>query len=174
MDKIAQSAPVSKATLYKYFSSKNDLLATVLDELCGSLWQSMEGVPIDSESVEHNLTKIASAFVDLIFSNEGLAIYRLIVAECNNFPELGKLVYETGPKSALSQLEQYLNSINQREQINIKDPGFAADSFFSLLKCDLHFQCLLGVKAVPSVEEKKDLINQVVAIFIQVFLYDHH
>ena len=174
MDKIAQSAPVSKATLYKYFDSKNDLLAAVVDELCGSLWQSMEGVPIDSESVEHNLKKIASAFVDLIFSAEGIAIYRLIVAECNDFPELGKLVYETGPKIALSQLEQYLHSINQRDQVNIKDPGFAADSFFSLLKCDLHFQCLLGIKAPPSAREKKALINQVVSFYMQGFLYDHH
>ena len=174
MDKIAQSAPVSKATLYKYFDSKNDLLAAVIDELCGSLWQTMEDVPVDSENVEHNLKKIASAFVNLIFSNEGLAIYRLIVAECYDFPELGKLVYETGPKSALSQLEQYLNTINQRDQLNIIDLTFAADSFFSLLKGDLHFQCLLGIKKPPSNEEKKVLINQVVAIYMQGFLYGHH
>ena len=173
MDKVAQSAPVSKATLYKYFASKNDLLAAVIDELCGSLWQTMEDVPNDSESVEHNLKKIASAFVDLIFSNEGLAIYRLIVAECYDFPELSKLVYKTGPKIALSRLEQYLHSINQRDQVNIKDPGFAADSFFSLLKCDLHFQCLLGIKAPPSASEKKTIINQVVAIYMQGFLYAH-
>jgi TetR/AcrR family transcriptional repressor of mexJK operon len=167
MDKIAQSAPVSKATLYKYFASKNDLLATVIDELCGSLWQTMEDAPIDSESVEYNLQKIASAFVDLIFSKEGLAIYRLVVAECYDFPELGKLVYETGPKSALSQLEQYLQEINQRDQINIADLTIAADSFFSLLKGDLHFQCLLGIKAPPSTEEKMTLINQAVAFYIQ-------
>ena len=174
MDKVAQSAPVSKATLYKYFDSKNDLLAAVIDELCGSLWQTMEDVPIDSESVEHNLKKIASAFVNLIFSKEGLAIYRLVVAECYDFPELGKLVYETGPKSALSQLEQYLNTINKRDQVNITDLTFTADSFFSLLKGDLHFQCLLGIKAPPSVVEKKALINQVVAFYMQGFLYDHH
>lgn len=173
MDKVAQSAPVSKATLYKYFSSKNDLLAAVIDDLCGSLWQTLEDIPIDSESVEHNLKKIASAFVDLIFSKEGLAIYRLVVAECYDFPELGKLVYETGPKSALSQLEQYLNSINQRDQLNIIDPAVVADSFFSLLKGDLHFQCLLGIKAPPSGEEKKALINQVVATYLQGFLYGH-
>lgn len=173
MDKVAQSAPVSKATLYKYFDSKNDLLAAVINELCGSLWQTMEDVPIGSESVEHNLKKIASAFVDLIFSTEGLAIYRLVVSECYDFPELGKLVYETGPKSALTQLEQYLNEINQRDQVNITDPAFTADSFFSLLKGDLHFQCLLGIKAPPSAGEKKDLINQVVAIYMQGFLYAH-
>jgi TetR/AcrR family transcriptional repressor of mexJK operon len=109
----------------------------------------------------------------LIFSKEGLAIYRLVVAECYDFPELGKLVYETGPKSALSQLEQYLNSINQRDQLNIIDPAVVADSFFSLLKGDSHFQCLLGIKAPPSGEEKKALINQVVATYLQGFLYGH-
>ncbi|NOR81788.1 MAG: TetR family transcriptional regulator, partial [Methyloprofundus sp.] len=170
-DKVAQSAPVSKATLYKYFASKNDLLAAVIDELCGFLWQTMEDAPIDSESIEYNLKQIATAFVDLIFSKEGLAIYRLVVAECYDFPELGKLVHETGSKSALSQLEQYLNKINQCDQVNMTDLTFAADSFFSLLKGDLHFQCLLGIKAPPSVEEKRVLINQVVTFYIQGFLY---
>jgi len=174
MEKVAQSAPVSKATLYKYFDSKNALLAAVLDEFCGSLWHSMEAVPRNTESVKYNLTKIASTFVDLLYSSEGLALYRLVIAECNNHPKLGALVYETVPKYALTQLEQYLQTLTDSKHVNIKDTHFAADAFFSLLKCDLHFQCLLGISPPPSSEEKQTLINQVVAIYIQGFLYDQH
>ena len=66
MDKVAQAAPVSKATLYKYFSSKDFLLAAVIDDLCGDLWQTMHAVSMDSTDVEQNLKKIATAFVDLL------------------------------------------------------------------------------------------------------------
>lgn len=44
MDKIAQAAPVSKATLYKYFASKSDLLAAVIKELCAVLLQTIDSV----------------------------------------------------------------------------------------------------------------------------------
>ncbi|HHA18096.1 MAG TPA: TetR/AcrR family transcriptional regulator, partial [Methylophaga sp.] len=154
MDKVAQAAPVSKATLYKYFSSKDYLLAAVIDELCADLWQTMDEVSMDS-SIENNLKKIATAFVDFIFSEQGLAIYRLVVAECNDFPELGELVYKTGPKTALSQLERYLAEINQQDQMRVTDISFAAGSFFSLLKGELHLQCLLGIKPLPSAIEKE-------------------
>jgi len=170
MDKIAQSAPVSKATLYKYFDSKNDLLVAVINEMCLSLLQTIESIPDDSENIEHNLKNIASAFVDLIFSEEGLAIYRLVVAECNEFPELAKLVHETGPKIALCQLEQYLNTLNHTNNIHITDITFAADAFFSLLKGDLHFQCLLGIAPLPSDREKQRITDKAVTNYMQGFL----
>ncbi len=169
MDKVAQAAPVSKATLYKYFSSKDYLLAAVIDELCTDLWQTMGEVSMDS-SIEDNLKKIATAFVDFIFSEQGLALYRLVVSECDEFPELGELVYKTGPKTALSQLEHYLAEINQQDHVTITDITFAADSFFSLLKGEQHFQCLLGIKSLPSAVEKERHIHQVVAFFLQGWL----
>ena len=86
MDKIAQAAPVSKATLYKYFASKSDLLAAVINELCAVLLQTIDDVSVESESVEDNLKKIAAGFVDLIFAEEALAIYRLVISECHAFP----------------------------------------------------------------------------------------
>ena len=173
MDKIAQAAPVSKATLYKYFDSKNALFTAVIDELCDSLFQTMDEALLDSGSVENNLTNIATAFVDLIFTEEALAIYRLVISECRDFPELGRLLYEGAPKDLLSQLEHYLININKLDHINIVSPAFAADAFLSLLKGELHFQCLLGIKAPPSVEEKKTHINQVVAFYSQGFIYAH-
>ena len=170
MDKVAQAAPVSKATLYKYFSSKDFLLAAVIDDLCGDLWQTMHAVSMNSTDVEQNLKKIATAFVNLLFSEQGLAIYRLVVSECYESPELGELVYKTGPKSVLSQLERYLTEINQQDQVTITGITFAADSFFSLLKGELHFQCLLGIKPLPSAIEKERHINKVVAFFLHGWL----
>ncbi len=173
MDKIAQAAPVSKATLYKYFASKSDLLAAVINELCAALLQTIDDVSVESESVEDNLKKIATGFIDLIFAEESLAIYRLVISECRVFPELGQLFYQSGPQAVMTLLERYLEKINQYEQVNIPDTAFAADAFFSLLKGDLHFQCLLGTKVAPSAIQKTEHINKVVGFYMQGFLYAH-
>jgi TetR/AcrR family transcriptional repressor of mexJK operon len=170
MDKIAQTAPVSKATLYRYFSSKDYLLVAVIDELCANLWQTIDEIFIDTSSIETNLKKIASAFMDLIFSKQGIGIYRLVVAECHNFPKLGQLVYQTAPKNMLSQLEKYLTKIDQQNDVKITNINFAAEAFFSLLKGELHFQCLLEISPLPSETEKKKHINQVVTFFMQGWL----
>jgi len=165
MEKVAQAAPVSKATLYKYFDSKDALLVAVIDELNSDLWKTLDDFPVSS-SVEKILQKIATVFVDLIFSDQGIAFYRLIIADNQSHPELGRLVYKTGPEKILSQLAGYLRQIS-RQPI---DATFAANSFFSLLKGEYHFQCLLGVKPLPSAAEKEKHVNQTVAFFIQGWL----
>jgi TetR/AcrR family transcriptional repressor of mexJK operon len=152
MEKIAAAAPVSKATLYNHFSSKNELLAAVVGELCASLLQTMT-LSEDDDAVQ-TLQKIAAAFIELLYSSDGLAIYRLVIAESHEFPELGQMVYDNGAKLALTQLESYLQQLQNSGCYNIPDTRFAADAFFSLLKGDLHFRCLLGIQAAPTEQEK--------------------
>lgn len=167
MEKIAQAAPVSKATLYNHFDSKNALFAAVIAERCESLLQTMSQVTVESGGVESNLTKIAISAVELIFSEEALAIYRLVVAESPDFPELGQLFYQSGPQTVLTQLEDYFRQLNSEGRFNIADPVFAADAFFSMLKGDLHLRCLLTKNLRPSADEKKHLVSQVINFYMR-------
>ncbi len=171
MEKIAQAAPVSKATLYNHFDSKNALFAAVIAERCASLLQTMSQVTVKSDSVESNLTKIASAAVELIFSEEALAIYRLVVAESPDFPELGQLFYQSGPQTVLIQLEDYFRQLNAEDSFNIADPVFAADAFFSMLKGDLHLRCLLTETLRPCADQKNHLVAQVIAFYMRGILH---
>ena len=165
MDKIAQAAPVSKATLYNHFENKNALLAGVVSRLCESLFQTMALISIDSDTVEDTLKKIARSYVDLIYSEEALDFYRLVIAESREFPELSQLVYESGPQPALKQLEDYLQRLNASSRFKCDDLAFSADVFFSLLEGDLYMKCLLGVKPSPTAAEKHKFVNQVVAFY---------
>ncbi|MDP1666990.1 MAG: TetR/AcrR family transcriptional regulator [Methylobacter sp.] len=171
MEKIAQAAPVSKATLYNHFDSKNALLAAVISDLCESLLQTMTQATIESDDVENNLTQIATSAVDLIYAEDALAIYRLVVAESPDFPELGQLFYQSGPQTVLTQLEDYFRRLNADGRYHIADPVFAADAFFSMLKGDLHLRCLLTKTLRPSADEKKQLISKVIAFYMRGMLH---
>ncbi|MCF7966722.1 MAG: TetR/AcrR family transcriptional regulator [Methylobacter tundripaludum] len=171
MEKIAQAAPVSKATLYNHFDSKSALLSAVISDRCKSLLQTMTQVTIEPDDVENNLTQIATSAVDLIFSEDALAIYRLVVAESPDFPELGQLFYQSGPQAGLTQLENYFRRLNATGDFSIIDPVFAADAFFSMLKGDLHLRCLLSKTLRPSADEKKRLISQVIAFYMRGILH---
>jgi TetR/AcrR family transcriptional repressor of mexJK operon len=171
MDKIAQAAPVSKATLYNHFDSKPALLAAVVSALCTALLRTMTEAVTESDDVENNLKKIATSFMDLLFAEDGLAIYRLVIAESHDFPELGQLVYESGPLPALNWLENYLQRLNAGGRFNIADPTFAANAFFNLLKGDLYLPCLLAIKPLPSTDEKNRVINQVIPFYMRGILH---
>lgn len=165
MDKIAAAAPVSKATLYNHFTSKNELLAAVVRALCTSLLQTM--TLSEDDDAEQTLRKIAAAFIDLLYSPDGLAMYRLVIAESHEFPELGQMVYDNGAKLALMQLECYLQQWQNSGCYNIPDTRFAADAFFSLLKGELHFRCLLGIQAAPTEAEKAQLIESTTTFYLR-------
>lgn len=171
MEKIAQAAPVSKATLYNHFTSKPELLAAVVSELCTSLLQTMNQTLSEDDDTEQTLHKIAASAVELIYSPNGLAIYRLVIAESHEFPELGQLIYDTGPKLALTQLENYLRQLQNSGCFSIPDTCFSADAFFSLLKGDLHFRCLLGIQAAPTEAEKARLIESVTKFYLRGIMY---
>lgn len=167
MEKIAAAAPVSKATLYHYFTSKDALLAEVIAQVSGSLLQTINQVVVETNNVESNLEKIAQSFVELIFSEAGLNLYRLVIAESRDFPGLGQLVYENSCRPILMQLENYLQQLNANGRFYGDNLGFSADAFFSLLKGDRHFQCLLGTQPLPSEAEKQVLINQAVSFYLR-------
>jgi TetR/AcrR family transcriptional repressor of mexJK operon len=109
--------------------------------------------------------------VDLIYAEDALAIYRLVVAESPDFPELGQLFYASGPQTVLTQLEDYFRQLNAEGSFNIADPVFAADAFFSMLKGDLHLRCLLTNTLRPSADEKKRLVSQVIGFYMRGMIH---
>ena len=171
MDKIAKEAPVSKATLYNHFTSKNELLVAVVRNLCDSLLQTMTQTLSEEDDAEQTLQKIATAFVDLVYSADGLAIYRLVIAESQEFPELGQMVYDTSARLVLNQLENYLQQLHSTGCFYISDIPFAADAFFSLLKGDLHFRCLLNIQTMPTEQEKKRLIESAIQFYLRSIIH---
>lgn len=171
MDKIAQAAPVSKATLYNHFDSKTALFTAVVCELCNSLLQTMNHTLSTDDDVATTLKKIAHSFLELLYSPEGLGIYRLVIAETHEFPELGQMVYDNSAKLALNQLEAYLQHLNNSGCFYIHEPRFAADAFFSLLEGDLHFRCLLGIQKPPTAAEKAELAETAVAFYLRGIIY---
>jgi TetR/AcrR family transcriptional repressor of mexJK operon len=167
MEKIAQAAPVSKATLYNHFDSKNALLAAVVQQLCSSLLQTMTQTLSTKDDVTQTLKKIAAAFIELLYSPDGIAMYRLVIAESHEFPELGQMVYDNGAKIAIAQLEAYLQQLHDVEILSISNVRFAADAFFSLLKGEVHFKCLLGIHPPLLENEKTQLIESATAFYLQ-------
>lgn len=167
MEAIAEAAPVSKPTLYNHFHSKQDLFAAVIECECQTLLGTLSSVQTKASDPVAGLSDIASAYIDLVYADEALKLYRLIIAEQQHFPELGALVYRSGPEPVLRQMASYLAELNARGILRITNLDTSSRLFLDLLKGDQHFRCLLGLQSSLSKTAKAHLIATVVNFFLK-------
>ncbi|HEY8219247.1 MAG TPA: TetR/AcrR family transcriptional regulator [Methylobacter sp.] len=172
METIAEAAPVSKPTLYNHFKSKQDLFAAVIECRCEAFLSAFSSVQIESNDPVAGLSAIADAFIDLVYADEALQLYRLIIAEQQHFPELGKQIYRSGPEPVLRQMASYLAELNARGILKIADLEASSHLFLDMLKGDQHFRCLLGLQSGLSETAKQRLISTVVSFFLKGHGYE--
>lgn len=171
MDAIAEAAPVSKPTLYNHFQGKSDLFAAVITDRCQDLLSVVNRVQTDDSDAHAGLTAIAAAFVELLYSEDALVLYRLIIAEQQYFPELGETLYRSGPQPVLETLSSYLDTLKSNHILFIEDTQMGSRIFISLLKGDEHFRCLLGLQHGLSDQEKQNLIKRAVGVFLKGYCH---
>lgn len=166
VDEIARDAGVSKATLYSYFQDKQALFLAVLEGECDFQRHASVEVACQSQDIAAALHTMAHSMLAFLMSEDGLAIFRICVAEAQRFPALGKVFYETGPKNGMEQLSAFLASPKAQADLKITDPWAAADTFMQLCRSDLMLQRLMGVAPVPNAATLDQQADEVVQTFM--------
>ncbi|MGO4909739.1 TetR/AcrR family transcriptional regulator [Pseudorhodobacter sp. W20_MBD10_FR17] len=169
VDDIARAAGVSKATLYSYFPDKRLMFQEVVKTECDRQIVDAESKILPHIKLKEALQIAAVTLVEVYTSDFYLRMFRLVVAESERFPELGRQFYETGPMTGRNRMVSYLNEAEQRGEIQIDDKDLAADLFAEMCRTELFLQMLLGLKSKPTQAEKDRVINGAVAMFLARF-----
>jgi len=162
MDDVAAAARVSKMTVYRYFSSKEQLFAGVVRDMCDrvvdpALVGTMERLPLRAA-----LRTFGRRMLEIVFAPETLGLHRIVVAESQRFPELGKLFYASGPGGSIAALAEYLARHRNDAELKIKNPRLAAEEFLELLRGYDHMRALLRVGGGPSPRKLKERVERAV------------
>ena len=113
MAAIAKQADVSTATLYKHFSSKDQLFGEMVEmHVNGYQVLPIDVDTLDTSDLRAALSKVSEGFVNLISDPRTVSIFRTIIGEADRFPILQKLIYEKGAQS----LPQPFGTIFQQRQ----------------------------------------------------------
>ena len=167
MESIAEAAPVSKPTLYRYFSSKHALFAAVVESQCDALFMTLsEATLTEPESID-GLKAIAEGFVDLIYSKDSLALYRLLIAEQIHFPELGAQVYQSSCGPMIEWVSRYLSALDRRGLVEIKQPDASSEILLGMLQGASHFRCLIGIQEGLLQDQRDALVEGAVSLFLK-------
>ena len=169
MDAIAREAGASKATLYAYFSSKEELFGAVVMREGERYWRGFSAGELDPRKVEASLTEIAQRFLDLVLSPDAIAVNRITIAEAVRFPQLGEVFWRAGPERTRTQIEAFLRRADAAGTLSVTDPRLAAEQFISLLRGDLHLRQLLRLDKPVEAADLSAAVRGAVATFLRAF-----
>ncbi len=116
--------------------------------------------------LRQQLTQIGSAFYGLIFSDDAIALHRLMTAQQE--PKLAQLFWEEGPKRSKLKLAEFLRAEVEAGALAIDDFYRAAGHFFCLLKGEPFMRVTYGCGEVSRADALAHIDN-VVDFFIRAY-----
>ncbi|PWR18766.1 TetR/AcrR family transcriptional regulator [Zavarzinia compransoris] len=167
MDAVARAAGVSKATVYAYFASKEDLFEAMVARGSAQRFASLMHPDLDSLDLRDALSRVAHEFLAVLTSAQSLKTMRAVMAEAGRRPDLAARFYRAGPGRVVAALTAYLARAQSRGLLATDDPRTAAELFFGMIRGDLHLRRLLGLADTPDTAEVARLADAAVDLFLR-------
>lgn len=170
MSSIAARVGGSKATLYYYFPSKEELFLAVIDEKCRDAHAVIADVLADAGDFPRTLRQLTDTLIRMILEDDRIAIRRLITAEAARFSELGRGFYACGREKGIATLTEFFESAQQAGALK---PGARARdmvmTYVSLCEGELMIRKLWNVNPDPAEDEIEAAIDNTVSVFLAAY-----
>ncbi len=145
-NEIARRARTSKQTLYALFPTKADLFIGVMSAHTEKLFARHAYYIASEEPARMALNEIGQTVLGLFTNLEFQALYRIVVAEAQNFPHLAHQLRRECSERGYALLAEYLRS----RRIGRPNYRTAADRFVSLVLGDFLLNGMLNPDLVWS------------------------
>lgn len=171
-DAISREAGVSKETLYRYFPSKEELLADCLGNMISNLSASHlftagDSRPIGShQELRIALLELGSGFVEALMQPDYLRLVRVIISEAPRLPHLGDVFRSAIPGTVNRRVGNILKRAEESDVIRIADTEAATRMFVGPLLTYIMADGLLsGEGQIP--RPTTDRIEAIVDLYLQ-------
>lgn len=169
MDNIALAAGVSKLTVYNHFGTKEGLFSAVIRTKCEVHAGDDLFASLPAENPEVELFTIGRAFMDLIFSDEAIAMHRIMIADGHANPELAMMFYKAAPEQLFRRFAKYLERLEQKHALSFPDKLKAGKFFFALFKGEPHMRAILNIPPKPSKKELDSFAEDCIDFFLRAY-----
>ena len=136
MEEIATRAAVSKQTIYKNFTDKETLFGEVVRSTASrtnDIVDSVTALLSEAKFAEGGLGELARMLVTMLMDDDLLKLRRLIIANADRMPELGRDWYEKGFERMLATMAACFQKLSAQGLMQVSDPYLAASHFFGML-----------------------------------------
>lgn len=170
MSLISSRLGGSKATLYAYFNSKEDLFSAIIRDRC-EVMAGLFQAHIGTEDLRQSLRAVARQMVDVIMSDWATRTIQLVIEESRRNPELSRLFNEAIEETGRATMKTLLQTAQDKGQIKAEDIGEATVILKSLVFGDIHFKRLMNMTP-PSTEQMHRHIDRAIDVFMHYYGLD--
>ncbi len=150
MDMVVSDVGGSKATLYRYFPTKDALVAGLIERVGETVGADMIDPTSSTAPLEDELVAIGQAACHGVWSQSAVAVLRLCLGEFNRFPELAETVWEAGPARTYANFRAFIAERQRRGEIAVDDPQIAAEQFIGGLVGHQQLKVAFGMGETPT------------------------
>ncbi|MEM1350700.1 MAG: TetR/AcrR family transcriptional regulator [Pseudomonadota bacterium] len=163
MDRVSTRADVSKRTVYKYFSSKENLFNEIV-EIFSLYFAEMAETKYDAHRpIREQLTDLGWAEGEILMNPEIMAMARMLISETLRNPCLA--AEAQGKIDKTKAFSTLMRGAADTGQLDLPDPDAAASEFLTLIKGRAFWPVMLGADLV-SRDEMRDIIEKSVDLIM--------
>ncbi len=168
MSEIAKRVGGSKATLYNYFKSKEEIFAAVMES------SATDNVAVAFDELSNNLPladsllQFGNKYLEFLFRPEIMAIHKMALHEADR-SDIGRIFYEQGPKKGWLTVTTYLDTQIEKGAVRPCDSWVAAMHLRGLLESELLFPVMLGVLDRPDKAKIAEITGRAVTAFCTLY-----
>jgi AcrR family transcriptional regulator len=166
MATIATRVGGSKATLYGYFSSKEELFAQVMHGAAQRHFERIfAALENDGDDLPQALQHFGERMLTMVCQEPAIQARRAIISESGR-TDIGLRFFEGGPKKGMAELGRFLALQMEKGKLRQSDPTVAAHHLMALLDSETVTPRLFGIEKKLS----KNQVRQAVGRALETFL----
>jgi AcrR family transcriptional regulator len=167
MTEISARMGGSKATIYNYFTSKEELFFEVMavstEDEFGAVHAALEH---DCLEVEDALYRFGVRLLSFLYSQPLQAQRRLNISEVGRSPQLGKLIYERGVLRSQAFVEAYLARAIARGVLKDAPTWVVARHLYALLEAEFQVRWLFRQLGELTADDIEAATRRAVDVFL--------
>ncbi|MBO9537493.1 TetR/AcrR family transcriptional regulator [Herbaspirillum sp.] len=168
MAEISARIGGSKATLYNYFTSKEEIFVEVMLKQVGCQFEEAFAALDNEDGLRPGLLRLARHYLDIVLKPEVVAVKRLAMYYAGK-SDLGPMLYERGPKRGWLRIADFLAMKMEAGKLHKADSWLAALQFRSLVEAELVEVRMLNVLTAPSAEQRQAASERAVDAFLYLY-----
>ncbi|MEL6920285.1 MAG: TetR/AcrR family transcriptional regulator [Pseudomonadota bacterium] len=170
-DELADRIGVSKATLYKYFPTKEQLFETVLLAECVRHREQILEPRFDNLGAPEDILLEVARRLGRIFSSKVMiSLFRLVIGEGQKFDKVLKAFFEAGPEATVSAIASLLDDMVADGRMDpIDDTKLAASQFKELAKIGVFYPSLFEGRTDLSAAQLEQHAADAVSAFLKIY-----